>query len=465
MSGLFVWITRAPVRSQFLFSWDSVNFALALDRWDLVLHQPHPPGYVGYVWLARACRLMLPDPNAALILVGMLAMAASGFVWFRLALELDVRPLHAWAGLAVLLTSPLVWLYSSVAEVSALDMLCVLVVAAACLRARRVDVSPLALALAYAASAVVKLPTAVLMIPQTLTADRKRRLMAFSIAAGAVLATFGAMTWWEPRLPSLFWQQFMSGTEQSRLVGAKAPSFFRVLNANLRDTLQAAVMAGAALLLVLPYAIWRCTRTRSVERTWAVAWALPSVATFVFVHLGKPGYLLPLVPLACLYAAAGLGSNGRRGAVILWGIALVNVAQFLALAPLTGDSRRRGAQVRQQDRLAAPPDRPGADRLRDACNDSGGGPASRDRRARRAAGVSRRRRRAGLARRRDRLAPRHVLPARRQRGPARRGARSADRGDRPALRDQRRRTAAALALRRAVDRPRVRRQERHHRSS
>jgi hypothetical protein len=73
-----------------------------------------------------------------------------------------------------------------------------------------------------------------------------------------------------------------------------------------------------------------------------LAWALPSLATFVFLHIGKPGYLMPLVPLACLYAAAGLGSNGRRGAVLLAGIALVNTVQFLTLAPLTGASVGEG---------------------------------------------------------------------------------------------------------------------------
>src|SRR5215208_6273390 len=37
-------LSRLPTRTDFLFSWDAVNFALAMDHWDLSLHQPHPPG-------------------------------------------------------------------------------------------------------------------------------------------------------------------------------------------------------------------------------------------------------------------------------------------------------------------------------------------------------------------------------------------------------------------------------------
>ena len=40
-------ITRLPCRSIILHHWDSVNFALALEHYDVRLHQPHPPGCGG----------------------------------------------------------------------------------------------------------------------------------------------------------------------------------------------------------------------------------------------------------------------------------------------------------------------------------------------------------------------------------------------------------------------------------
>ena len=128
-AGLLVWLTRAPVRAERLSGWDPVNFALALDRWDLALHQPHPPGYLGYVLLGRLARLVTADANAALILVGAAATAAAAIVLWKLAVAIEVAPAPRAAGTVALLSSPLVWFYSAVAEVYALEMLCALLVA------------------------------------------------------------------------------------------------------------------------------------------------------------------------------------------------------------------------------------------------------------------------------------------------------------------------------------------------
>jgi hypothetical protein len=339
------------VRSQYLFSWDSVNFALALDHWDLSLHQPHPPGYLGYVLLARVLGCYTTDPNAALILVVMAATAAAGAVLCRLAKYVGVPPIQCWVGLLVFLSSPLIWLYSSVAEVYALEMLCALLIAAACLRARRGESALVALSLAYAACAIVKLPTAILMLPLALSSGKGRRLVSIVVSAGTVVVIVGTMVLWDPSIPSLFWQQFLAGTGGSRLLGVSEPSLLRVLNRNARDTFQAYLMAGAALSLVLPYAAWRVVRSRVLDGMWAVTWALPSILTFVFIHLGKPGYLVPLVPLVCLYAMAGIGSLGRRGTIILGSIAFVNALQFLAVRPMTGTTSGEGLRYAEKTAL------------------------------------------------------------------------------------------------------------------
>jgi hypothetical protein len=65
--------TRWPYRLRLLPTWDAVQFALALERYDVVRHQPHPPGYILYVALARLVGRMVGDPTIAL---GCLAVAA-----------------------------------------------------------------------------------------------------------------------------------------------------------------------------------------------------------------------------------------------------------------------------------------------------------------------------------------------------------------------------------------------------
>ncbi len=103
------WWTRTPV----VYNWDSVHYLLALDRYDIRSHQPHPPGSFYYVLLARAARLLTQDPHAALLLIS--ALSGSGYVLllYRLGKELG-GPMAGGLAALTAATAPLFWFYGSV---------------------------------------------------------------------------------------------------------------------------------------------------------------------------------------------------------------------------------------------------------------------------------------------------------------------------------------------------------------
>src|SRR5262245_42941017 len=105
--------TRIPVRADLLPTWDAVQFALALSDYDIVKHQPHPPGYILYVGLARLLALVTGDAAAALTWLSIGASAVTVFLVYRLAWMLDGRTAAIIAALG-LLTSPLFWFYGLV---------------------------------------------------------------------------------------------------------------------------------------------------------------------------------------------------------------------------------------------------------------------------------------------------------------------------------------------------------------
>ena len=50
----FVWALTSALDTRAVLDTDVVNLALAIDRYELAEHQPHPPGYLGYVLVLRA---------------------------------------------------------------------------------------------------------------------------------------------------------------------------------------------------------------------------------------------------------------------------------------------------------------------------------------------------------------------------------------------------------------------------
>jgi hypothetical protein len=110
--GLTV-LTRIPFGSKILSHWDSVQFALATERYDIAVHQPHPPGYFLYVMLGKFLNLFTHDAHTSFVAISIVAsgFAISGI--FLLAERMYERTTALWAS-ALALSSPLFWFFGEV---------------------------------------------------------------------------------------------------------------------------------------------------------------------------------------------------------------------------------------------------------------------------------------------------------------------------------------------------------------
>src|SRR5439155_9065444 len=107
-------LTRLPFTSRFLYSQDSVQFALALEQYDVYIHQPHPPGYFLYMMAGKLINHFIQDANATFVVMSMFASGLSVALVYLLGRNVFNETVGWWAGL-VATTSPLVWFYGEVA--------------------------------------------------------------------------------------------------------------------------------------------------------------------------------------------------------------------------------------------------------------------------------------------------------------------------------------------------------------
>lgn len=337
-------ISRWPFRSHALYSWDSANFALALQEIDIAAHQPHPPGYLGYVWAGRAIAATGADANLALVIWNIIATIVALLVLLRFTRELaaesaDASRAMVIAGL-IFCSSPLLWFYGTVAEIYPSELLVTVLIAFTAWRAIR----GIPRAMSWCAGAVTlallfKVSAAVLMSPLVLYAwsrvhARDRRHSALMLLAGAAAAG-AAFLVLQPDLPTVVWHQLASATSETRLIDGDARPL-RQLNRNFRDVLLALISALGPVNLAVLCVLGVTMRTlppglgRSVVWLWLAPWLL----VLLGVHMGKPGYVLPMVPLFVVILAAWYARLGRKAQTILVGLQLAaNVAMFVWLAP------------------------------------------------------------------------------------------------------------------------------------
>src|SRR4030066_454218 len=107
-------ITRIPWTSKLLYHWDSVQFALALDKYDITVHQPHPPGYFLYVMMGRILHLFIADANTVFVSISVVFSGLTVACVYLLGKEVFERKIGIVAALLAL-SSPSLWFHGEVA--------------------------------------------------------------------------------------------------------------------------------------------------------------------------------------------------------------------------------------------------------------------------------------------------------------------------------------------------------------
>jgi hypothetical protein len=344
--------TRWPYRARLLPTWDAVQFALALDQYDIVRHQPHPPGYILYVALARLTSPVLGDPAATLAGLAVGASALAVLLLYRLGWQLDGRGAATLAALG-LAASPLFWAYGVVGLSYAAEAALATGIALAAWGMRQGNVGALVRsALLLGLAGGFRQSMLLLLGPLWLGMAWLGFRRPGPVLAGVGIVGLVTATWLAPML----WL-----TSVERYVAASVELYASTVRPTMflgGDWTRNVVGLGEALVVgvgvFLPVLAWGCRRVparllRGNDRAvFFVLWMLPALAVYGFVHLGQPGYLLTVLP-ACylvvgrtltelgwrsLAAPAPVGLRGAVAGVALIGALGTHVAFFTAAGPV-----------------------------------------------------------------------------------------------------------------------------------
>lgn len=352
---------RIPFRATYLVNWDSVNFALGVGNFDLASHQPHPPGYLGYVLLGRFIEWFVGDPVVALTTISVVAGAGATAGVYLLATRLvSERASLIAAGLFG--TSPLVWYYSEVPLTYIVEVALALPLALLVLEARK-RVSPRHLYAAAALMAVmgaIRQTSLILFLPLLLYAalvfDWRTRIRGAAVLSGLVLV------WLIPLL-------VMSGgpihyLELSRQL-AELTGGATWLGAGA-GVLQNFIVVALAMVLGMHLALLAApvelvSRAKSApistsHRRLLVIWGLPALLTYLLVHSGQLGYMLLLLPIGIIWASkifdAHLTSNVAKPALAAGLLIAANGLGFFLLPEIAYATVSRG-QVEFPEKMAS----------------------------------------------------------------------------------------------------------------
>lgn len=352
--------TRWPFRARVLPTWDAVQFALALSGYDVVKHQPHPPGYILYAGAARALDRWLGDPVASLTALSVGATALTAFLVYRLAWRLDGRPAAVLATVA-LAASPLFWLSGAVPLPYAVEAaLATLVASLAWEMAGGSGRALIWSALALGVASGVHQSLLVLLSPLWLALAWAGRRAWRPVLGGAALVAASAAASFLPMV-------WVSGGF-ARYLDASVELYDSTVRAttvagppgawlgNVARILEAAVMAFGLWLPLLAGLTIGALRGigRWRGREWLFAgWLGPPLAVYTWVHFGQDAYLCTVLPAGYILLGRWLAARGRLTAVaVVAGVVLGHAAFFAAAPPLDAPEAAPGASALEREGLA-----------------------------------------------------------------------------------------------------------------
>lgn len=309
--------SRLPFTSEYIYHFDSGHFIFGMKHYDIMLHQPHPPGYFLYVMLGRVCNQFITDANYALILLSIIFSGLTVVTVYFLATEIfDKRTGILAAFLA--LSSPNFWFNGEVALTYSCEAFFSAFIGLLCWRASKGEKDYLWFSVAALALAGgFRQNTPFFLFPLWFYSTRKEpigkvfsALIVFTIISISwflpmVLLTGGIDSYLEA-LEELM--RFNTGNVSVMEKGLPAlETYARILHSFITYTL------GAALPCTL-LAVYVLVRNRSVsvlkntKSIFLVCWLAPSLMfyLFFFIRQDNPGYVLLLMPPLVLTAAKAL---------------------------------------------------------------------------------------------------------------------------------------------------------------
>jgi len=337
--------TRLPFRSHMLHHWDSLNYALALEHYDVRLHQPQPPGYVLYVALGFVVNLIFRDPQRSYVALSVLCSGLAAAGLYLLGQRMYGRKVGLIAGV-FLLVSPSFWFYGEIAMPHTVDAAMVILVAYLAYRVREGEerlLLPLSIALGLAGG--VRQQTLLFLLP--LCAYCVRGIRASRLAGALTVLIMVSLAWlW----PMVHLSGGIAGYKAALMgLGARLWQGTSVFSATgmggvarnaVRLTKYTAygwnVMAIPPLLWIARK--WRWKVQAITHGQFLGVWIAPPLLFYLLIHMGNPGLVFVYLPALMLASAVALVQLGDRMskprqwvAAAAFAAVLVASLQFLAL--------------------------------------------------------------------------------------------------------------------------------------
>lgn len=309
-------VSRLVTLARTPWDWDEFLFMLAVDRFDVAMHHPHPPGFPLFIFGAKMFRWLGFDNFHALQAINVLAAVAIVPVMFFLCRELRMRFTTSLSAALLLAFFPNVWFFGGTAFSDVPSMTLVVLAAALLFAGCRDSRAYIAGAVLLGVAAGFRLQNLLIGVVPLLIASafQVRRGIGRVIAVAAVIiviigVSYGTAAWltgWKSFEETMrLHSRFIVSTDSFR--APLRPPLWRVFEEFFVKPYQAPLInAIVTLFAVISVAVSVIKRRSHVLLALATFAPFCAFAWLMLDHLSTGRFSIAYAPLIALLTADGV---------------------------------------------------------------------------------------------------------------------------------------------------------------
>ena len=355
--AIIIFISSIFFISSSFYNWDVGQFALGIENYDIKMHQPHPPGYPIFIFLASSLNSLLNNSNLSLTIFSLTFSIFAGIFFYLLAFVVTKNRALSVMGTLFFIFNPIFWFYREVGLTYTADALASIVIALCAFKIIfyrdykyfLIQVAVLGLFAGVRPSIITLLLPLVIF---TALYVRGKKYFIF----GALILLLGVLIWLVPMAYlSGGFSEYYNITSNLLSVSAEGTSIFAgapwsatlgqiktLIGILALALIGVAIPLITALILYLsPKNIYRKLKEKNprfglISFTLIfLIWTLPALFIYAFIHLGQPGYILIILPAFYLLAIIGMSyfMEKRWGYLLLVFLLILQTLLFLVLTP------------------------------------------------------------------------------------------------------------------------------------
>ena len=336
-------ISRLPFITKYLFEWDSIQLALGIRKFNILLHQPHPPGYFFYVYLSKLINLIVHNPNYSMIIINIIFTIIGGIIFFKISQEIFKNKILSLLSALIFLFNPFIWFHGEFANIYAIDFVFSLIFfyLTCLIIKKKKNLLPLysflfALGIGFRQSILIFFTPLYIYSFYFYIKHQKKPIPDIIKNFGILIIT--SLAWLIPTAylsGGLF--QFFKITLNQYSGAVASTSIFSLskISAVFKQSINALkiiIYSGNILsfLIILNF-IKKKFKFNKITKIILLLWFLPSFIFYCFIHLGKIGYIMTIVPLIIFLGILAINKikKTKKKYLIMLCVILIQIILFV----------------------------------------------------------------------------------------------------------------------------------------